>query len=499
MNNSIKNIKPVINVRNFSSILSLNYAFAKIELIENINLYCSVYNENDNIIGIIFSINEFDIDVLLMCSIDELHIGQKLIVGDVFKFKFNSNMLNKVVSTTGDIILGEFSVSDLQNIKENKELDIFVDSKGMHERDDVKIPFLTGINVLDACLPVGHGQRMLVLGDRKVGKTSFCLSIIKNQCIVNHDSICVYVFISKKTRNIAQVYHDVKFNNVKNFIFVSASASMSLAEQFIAPFVGCGIAEFLACQGKNVSIIYDDLTKHARIYKEICMISGTFPGRDAFPGDIFYLHAKLLERSLQLKNLGSITAFPIIETIDGEMSDYIPTNLISITDGQVILDKEIFNSNIKPAVNIQFSVSRVGSTVQNFLIAQLTKKCKSDIVQSLELEKFYSFMDKEDIDKCARNIIIKGRLWRSIFQQDIFECETIDKQIILFYIVCYDLMIDEFNINNSSDLDLVKNKIMLKVNKIVSNINKDVSICNLKLDDLHKIFVNDRLNFEKFH
>lgn len=482
------------SVKHFCYVLSINYCFAKVSLVENICNYATVYDAYHKLQGLVFAVNEFDMDVLLLCTSNEISINQKMIIGDIFKFNFNSNMLGKVISSTGKILLGDMSTNDIDIMNNSNYLDVFKDSPKICDRDNLSKSVLTGINVIDSCLPIGKGQRMLILGDRKVGKTSLCVSIIKNQSDY-FNNICIYVFIAKKTRDIAQMFYDLKKSNIKNFIFISASASSSLAEQFLAPFIGCSIAEFFASKGKDVIITYDDLSKHARLYKEICIMSGAFPGRDAYPGDIFYLHAKLLERSVQIKDGGSITAIPIIETIEGEISEYIPTNLISITDGQIVLDKFLFNNDMRPAVNIQTSVSRVGAIVKNSFISAFTKLCKSDIVQSIELEKFYSFLDKNDIDDNNKNIIVKGRLWRAVFKQGYLECMPLMEQIVTFCLIYSDYFKNDFNIYNSEDYDFVNNKILTLVRNIINNafikeLEQDILNNKISIKDFHKHLMN---------
>lgn len=297
-------------------------------------------------------------------------------------------------------------------------------------RAPVNIPLETGLKVVDSIIPIGHGQRELIIGDSKTGKTAIAIDAILNQ--KETDTICIYVAIGQKRSSLARIAKILEKNNcLKSTIIVAASASDSAALQFIAPYSGVAMGEYFMHRGLRVLIIYDDLTKHAVSYRQLSLLLRRPPGREGYPGDIFYVHSRLLERAANLLGKGSITALPIVETIQSDVSAYIPTNVISITDGQIFLERELFASGIRPAVSAGLSVSRVGSAAQNSALKSMAGKLKLELAQYREVEGFAKL--GLTLDDATTQLIERGlRLTRLLTQKN-YQPVSIDKQILFLY------------------------------------------------------------------
>ena len=303
-------------------------------------------------------------------------------------------------------------------------------------RKSVDTPVQTGIKAVDAMIPIGRGQRELIIGDRTTGKTAIALDTIINQ--KGGDLVCIYVAIGQKQGKVAQVVGILEENGaMAHTIVVNAGASESAPLQYIAPYAGCSMAEEFMGQGKDVLIVYDDLTKHAWAYRQMSLLLRRPAGREAYPGDIFYLHSRLLERSAKLSDElggGSITALPIIETQAGDVSAYIPTNVISITDGQIYLEPELFNSGIRPAVNVGLSVSRVGGAAQSRAIRRVAGRLRLDLAQYRELATFAQF-GTSDLDAATRAQLTRGQLATEILKQPQYRPLSLAEEVVILYAV----------------------------------------------------------------
>ena len=310
-------------------------------------------------------------------------------------------------------------------------------------RQSVDTPVQTGIKAIDAMIPIGRGQRELIIGDRSTGKTAIALDAIINQR--GGDLTCIYVAIGQKQAKVAQVVTTLEENNAMGHtIIVNAGASDSAPLQYIAPYAGCAMAEEFMYQGKDVLIIYDDLTKHAWAYRQMSLLLRRPAGREAYPGDIFYLHSRLLERSARLSEEnggGSITALPIIETQAGDVSAYIPTNVISITDGQIYLETELFNAGIRPAVNVGLSVSRVGGAAQTRAIRRVAGGLRLELAQYRELATFAQF-GTADLDAATRNQLARGQMATEMLKQPQYQPLTLEQEVIILFAVNEGLLQD---------------------------------------------------------
>jgi F-type H+-transporting ATPase subunit alpha len=304
---------------------------------------------------------------------------------------------------------------------------------GVIDRFPVREPLQTGIKAVDAMIPIGRGQRELIIGDRQTGKTALALDTIINQC--GKDVICIYVAIGQKASTVAQVVKTlVDYDAMKYSIVVAASSSLPAPMQYIAPYAGCAMGEFFRDKGRHVLCVYDDLSKHAVAYREISLLLRRPPGREAYPGDVFYLHSRLLERASKLNEQsggGSLTALPIIETQAGDVSAYIPTNVISITDGQIYLEADLFNSGIRPAVNVGLSVSRVGGNAQIKAMKQVAGTLRLDLAQYRGLAAFAQF--GSDLDKATQAQLNRGQRLTEILKQGQYEPLPVEKQILIIF------------------------------------------------------------------
>jgi F-type H+-transporting ATPase subunit alpha len=326
-------------------------------------------------------------------------------------------------------------------------LPIEIPSKAVLERKQVNIPLQTGIKIIDCLIPIGRGQRELILGDRQTGKTSIAIDTIINQN--NKNIICIYCAIGQSDSHIRTIINTLEEHDAMKYtIVVNSSATSPAGLQCITPYSATSIAEYFCEQGRDVFIVYDDLTKHARVYREISLLLKKSPGREAYPGDIFYLHSRLLERSGNFLNGGSITSFPIVETEEENVSAYIPTNIISITDGQIYLSQLNFNKGNLPAIDVSKSVSRVGSKAQTKTLKQVVGTLGVNYAQFQELESFSKFSTK--LDETTQNIINKGQAIKEILKQDRFECISLTGMIAVLLCINNDIFnnIEQENIKN---------------------------------------------------
>lgn len=342
-------------------------------------------------------------------------------------------MLGRVVDALGAPIDGKGPI----NTTEARPIEM--PAPGIIERSPVNVPLQTGIKAIDSMIPIGRGQRELIIGDRQTGKTQIGLDTIINQ--KGTGVICIYVAIGQKRSTVAQVAETLAANGAMDYsIIVSATASESAPLQYIAPYAGCSIGEYFMHKGKDVLVIYDDLSKHAVAYRALSLLLHRPPGREAYPGDVFYLHSRLLERAANIQNGGSLTALPIIETQAGDVSAYIPTNVISITDGQIFLETELFNSGIRPAVNPGISVSRVGGNAQTKAMKKVAGTLKLAYSQYRELQAFAQFGSDLDADTKAR--LTQGERIVEVLKQPQNSPIPVEKQVIIIFAVVNRFLID---------------------------------------------------------
>ena len=373
----------------------------------------------------VMNLEEDHIGVVLLGSDREIKEGDIVKrTGRVVEVPVGDAMLGRVVNALGQ------PIDDKGEIKTSKSRPIERIAPGVMTRKSVSVPLQTGIKAIDAMIPIGRGQRELIIGDRQTGKTAIAIDTIINQ--KGKDCICIYVAIGQKNSTVAQIVEKLKKHGAMDYsVVVSATASELAPLQYIAPYAGVSIAEEWMEQGKDVLIIYDDLSKHAVAYRTISLLLRRAPGREAFPGDVFYLHSRLLERACRLNENyggGSITALPIIETQAGDISAYIPTNVISITDGQIFLMNELFNAGQRPAVDSGLSVSRVGSAAQIKAMKQVAGSLKIELAQYRELQAFSQF--GSDLDEDTKNVLNHGAILMEVLKQPQYTPYSTNRQII---------------------------------------------------------------------
>jgi F-type H+-transporting ATPase subunit alpha len=349
--------------------------------------------------------------------------------GRILEIPVSDDLIGRVINPLGRAKDGK------SNIKTDKFYPVEKVAPGVMTRKSVDQPLQTGIKAIDAMIPIGRGQRELLIGDRQTGKTTIALDTILNQ--KGEDVICIYVAIGQKDSRIANVVAQLEKGGAMDYtIIVTAGASEPASLSYLAPFSGCAIGEYFMDQGKDVLIIFDDLSKHAVAYREISLLLRRPPGREAYPGDIFYLHSRLLERAARLNEDfggGSLTALPIIETQAGDISAYIPTNVISITDGQIFLESDLFNKGIRPAVNSGNSVSRVGSSAQIKPMKKVAGKLKLEMAQFRELEAFAQF--GSDLDAATLQQIERGKRIQEVIKQKQYSPVVVENQVFIIFSV----------------------------------------------------------------
>ncbi len=375
--------------------------------------------------GIILNLDEDFVSIFLLdvtIPVDELEVVKR--TGGVFKTPVGSNLLGRVIDAVGKPLdnLGPLNIDEFRPVETT--------APGIIERSPVNEPLQTGIMVIDALVPIGKGQRELIIGNRNTGKTSIALDTILHQ--QGKDVICIYVSIGQRQAVLARNIRMLEqYGALEYTTIVTADASDAVLKHYLAPYVGCVIGEYFRDQGRDVLIIYDDLSNHAIAYREMSLLLRRAPGREAYPGDVFYLHSRLLERAGKLAAGGSLTALPVVQIQGDDITAYIPTNLISITDGQIFLDSHLFNQGIRPAVNVALSVSRVGGAAQTKAIKKMTRALRLELAQYNELLDFAQF--GTELDVVAQKKLARGALAVELLKQPQFVGYSfVDQALMLF-------------------------------------------------------------------
>ena len=382
----------------------------------------------NDVFGTVLDLSQSSVGVILFGDSSLIKEGDTAkCTGRILSIPVGEGFLGRVIDPLGNPLDGKGA------IKSDKFRPIDVKASGVMQRQSVKQPLQTGIKVLDALVPIGRGQRELIIGDRQTGKTAIAVDTIINQ--KGKDVICIYVAIGQKESTVANVVEQLKEHNALDYsIVVSASASKPSPLLYIAPYSGVTLAEEFMYSGKDVLVVYDDLSKHAVAYRELSLLLHRPPGREAYPGDVFYLHSRLLERAAKLSDAmggGSITALPIIETQAGDISAYIPTNVISITDGQIFLESALFHSGVRPAINAGLSVSRVGGAAQTKAVKKVSGTLRLDLASYRELESFTQF--GSDLDPSTKARLNRGRRTIEILKQGLHQPISFEKEAVILY------------------------------------------------------------------
>jgi len=420
-----QNVGRVVRVRDgVSHIKGLNKAMAG-EMVEFIG------KDNRVVSGMVINLEEDLIGAIILGSTSAVREGDTVkLAGKILQVPVGEALLGRVVDSLGNPIDGKGP------IKTETFSPVEQTAPGIIDRESVTYPLQTGIKAIDAMIPIGRGQRELIIGDRQIGKTAVAIDTIINQIHEKTKPVyCIYVAIGQKNSKVAKIVEELTKRGAMSYTtVVVASASDPASTLFLAPFAGCSMGEYFRDHGKDALIIYDDLSKHAWSYREISLLLRRPPGREAYPGDIFYLHSRLLERAAKLsaaKGGGSLTALPIIETQAGDVTAYIPTNVISITDGQIFLESDLFFSGIKPAMNVGISVSRVGSAAQTKAMKKVAGRLKLDLAQFRELAAFMQF--GSELDESTRKRIEQGKRLTELLKQPQYEPIPFEKQVVALY------------------------------------------------------------------
>jgi F-type H+-transporting ATPase subunit alpha len=416
-----------VDVSEVGTVLSVGDGIARIHGLEKC-MSGELLELPHGVMGIALNLEEDSVGAVLMGEIAEIKEGdQARRTKRIMSVPVGEAMVGRVVNALGQAIDGKGPIASTEFGAIERI------APGVVDRQPVREPLETGIKPIDSMVNIGRGQRELVIGDRQTGKTAIAVDTIINQ--KGKGVVCIYVAIGQKRSTVAQVVRTLEdFGAMEHTIIVSATASEPAPFLYIAPYAGCAIGEYFRDRGGHALCIYDDLSKHAAAYREISLLLRRPPGREAFPGDVFYLHSRLLERAAKLsdkKGGGSLTAIPIIETQAGDVSAYIPTNVISITDGQIFLESDLFNSGIRPAINVGISVSRVGGSAQTKAMKSVAGRLRLDLAQFRELAAFSMFAS--DLDKATQAMLAKGERLTEILKQDQYKALSMEKQVAIIF------------------------------------------------------------------
>ncbi len=416
-----------VNVAETGRVIAFADGVAKVYGLKNVMSYEMVeFDTGDR--GLASNLEENSVGVVVLGSGKNIKEGTSVKrLGKLMKVPAGDALMGRVVNGIGEPVDGKGAI-------ETNEYR-FVEEKapGIMQRKSVHEPLQTGLKAIDALVPIGRGQRELIIGDRQTGKTTVAIDTIINQ--KGQDVVCIYVAIGQKESTVAQVVRKLEEHGAMEYtIIVNAPASDSAAMQFLAPYTGVTMGEYFRDNARHALIIYDDLSKHAVAYREMSLILRRPPGREAFPGDVFYLHSRLLERAAKVSDelgAGSLTALPIIETQAGDVAAYIPTNVISITDGQIFLETDLFNSGVRPAINVGLSVSRVGGAAQIKATKQVAGTLRLDLAQYRELQAFAQFAS--DLDESSRKQLERGQRMVEVLKQPPYAPLPIERQVVIIF------------------------------------------------------------------
>lgn len=429
LKNQILKFSPTVFVEKVGTVLEIGDGIARLSGLSQVKSM-EMLDFGNETFGVALNLEEHTVGAIILGPFEKINQGDTVrATGRILSVPVGEALIGRVVDALGNPKDGKGT------IKQTEFYPVEKIAPGVITRQSVHQPMQTGIKAIDALIPIGRGQRELIIGDRQTGKTAVAIDTILNQ----HDQnmICVYVAIGQKESKIAKLASQLEAGGAMKYtIIVSAGASEPASLSYIAPYSGMAMAEYFMAQGKDVLIVFDDLSKQAIAYREISLLLRRPPGREAYPGDVFYLHSRLLERSAKMNKDnggGSITALPIIETQAGDISAYIPTNVISITDGQIFLESDLFYKGVRPAVNVGTSVSRVGSAAQTKAIKKVAGKLKLSLAQFRELEAFAQF--GSDLDEATRTQLELGRRLTELLKQPQYQPIAMEKQAVILYAV----------------------------------------------------------------
>ena len=431
LKSQLEQYRSALNVSNVGSVLQVGDGIARIygmekamagELVE--------FNDEEKTRGMVLNLEEDNVGVVVLGEGRKIYEGMEVrTTGKIASVPVGEALLGRVVNPLGMPMDGKGPINSTEFSP------IEVKAPGIVSRKSVHEPLMTGIAAIDGMIPIGRGQRELIIGDRQTGKTAVAIDAIINQKNQPNRPICIYVAIGQKNSNVGKIQKILEDNGAMEYtIIVNAPATAAPALQFLAPYAGVAMGEYFMKKGGHALLVYDDLSKHATAYRTMSLLLRRPPGREAFPGDVFYLHSRLLERAAKLSDAlgaGSLTALPIIETQAGDVSAYIPTNVISITDGQIFLETDLFYAGVRPAINAGISVSRVGGSAQTKAMKSVAGKLRLDLAQFRELEAFAQFAS--DLDKSTQDQIRRGQKLTEVLKQPKYQPLTLAQQVSILY------------------------------------------------------------------
>ncbi len=432
---TIENYHSAAELQEVGEVVQIGDGIAKVYGLDNIQAG-ELVEFDSGVKGMALNLETDNVGIVVFGDTQKIKEGSNVKrTGKIVEIPVGKGLLGRVIDALGNPIDGKGPLTDVEMRR------VEVKAPGIIARQSVSEPMQTGIKAIDSLIPIGRGQRELIIGDRQTGKTAIAIDAIINQAPAHELSdekkklYCIYVAIGQKRSTVAQIVKTLEdAGAMKYSIVVSATASEAAALQFFAPYTGCTAGEFFRDNGMHALVVYDDLSKHAVAYREMSLLLRRPPGREAYPGDVFYVHSRLLERAAKMSDAmggGSLTALPIIETQAGDVSAYIPTNVISITDGQIFLETELFYKGIKPAVNVGLSVSRVGSAAQTKAMKQVAGTIKLDLAQFRELEAFSQF--GSDLDATTQKLLDKGRKLTELLKQNQYSPMNFEEQVVSIY------------------------------------------------------------------
>ena len=463
---------------------------AQIHGLSNVK-YSELLEFPDGTLGMALNLEEDSVGTVVLGDYLDIKEGDEVkATGRIVEVPVGEELIGRVVDPLGRPIDGKGS------IKTNSTAPVEKPAPNVVSRKSVDQPVQFGVKVVDALVPVGRGQRELIIGDRSTGKTAVAIDCIINQ--KGEDLICIYVGIGQKSSKVASVVDTLqKYDAMDHTIVVAANASDSAPLQYLAPYSGCAMAEYFMDQGKDVLIVYDDLSKHAWAYRQMSLLLRRPAGREAYPGDVFYLHSRLLERAARVEEEyggGSITALPVIETLAGDVSAYVPTNVISITDGQIYLESDLFNSGVRPALNTGLSVSRVGGAAQAKAMKKVSGSLKIELAQYRELAAFAQF-GSDDLDDVTKKQLSRGAIIVELLKQPQYEPVSLENQVTLLYLASEGLL-DDIDVSDIGEYEKTWNEYAnSNVSDALDNIKKsgdlseeDMTKIKKAAEDFNKIF-----------
>ena len=481
----VKEFGKEAEVSEIGQVLSVGDGIARIYGLDNVEAG-EMVEFPGNIKGMALNLEEDNVGVVIFGDDSSIKEGDTVKrTGSIVEVPVGKGLLGRVVDSLGNPIDGKGPIES----SEMRRVD--VKAPGIIPRQSVNEPMQTGLKAIDSLIPIGRGQRELIIGDRQTGKTAVAVDTILNQKEVNASGdekeklYCIYVAIGQKRSSVAQIVKTLEENGALEYsIVVAATASEPAPLQFLAPFTGCAMGEFFRDNSMHALVVYDDLSKQAVAYRQMSLLLRRPPGREAYPGDVFYLHSRLLERAAKLNDDnggGSLTALPIIETQANDVSAYIPTNVISITDGQIFLETDLFFQGIRPAVNVGLSVSRVGSAAQTKAMKKVTGSIKGELAQYREMAAFSQF--GSDLDASTQKLLARGERLTELLKQGQFSPLATEEQVVLLYAGVNGYM-DTIEVNQISDFE---NQLMDSIKKDYSNILDDIKSSNTLSDESEEL------------